>query len=105
MTSGRSSSKITTNAATATATSESLCVPSMPMPPARRPVAALVIVTEQMQQPVQRQHPQLVALGVADFRRLPPRDPARDHDVPKRTTKVIEFTNSRTPKVAEITNS
>ena len=50
-------------------------------PPAHAPVVAFVIVAEQVQQTVQREHPQFGQLGVARGARLPAGDAARDDDV------------------------
>jgi hypothetical protein len=42
---------------------------------------ALVVVAEEMEQPVQRQHSQFGQLGVSRFARLPSGDPTRDYDL------------------------
>ena len=59
--------------------------PALPPQPAldaaHAPVVALVIVAEQVQQAVQRQHPPLGELRVAGLARLTPRHAPRDHDV------------------------
>ena len=55
--------------------------PQPPLDPRHPAVVALVIVAEQVQQAVQREHPQLGALVVAGGARLAPRDAAGDHDV------------------------
>jgi len=48
------------------------------------PVILFVVVPDQMQQPVQRQHPKLGAKRVAGRRRLPRSNTNRDSDVPEK---------------------
>ena len=49
--------------------------------PAHPPIVALVIVAEQVQQTVKRQHAKLVVLAMPHLPGLPPGDASRDDDV------------------------
>lgn len=45
----------------------------------------LVVVAEEMQQPVKRQNLQFCSFGMPDQSSLPPRDPAGNYDIPQET--------------------
>src|SRR5688500_6870407 len=55
--------------------------PQSPLDPAHPPVVALVIVTDQVEKAMERQHPDLDRLGVTRLPRLTPRDASGDDDV------------------------
>ena len=64
------------------AVAQTALAPQPPFDSLHSTFVSLMIVAQEVQQPMKRQHFELGQLGVARFTRLAPRDAARDHDVP-----------------------